>query len=137
MLSTMELERFIKKEISDKIQNVNLKKINFNEGNENSVEGTYIFNKNDEYHILFVEKGKVRDDKITLEKEEVLRCVVDIFSFDIAMEYAMNNRVEGKDFRRALFKKEIDIYSLFGEEFERKKRFEIEEILKNNPYNDI
>lgn len=31
----------------------------------------------------------------------------------------MNNREKGKDFRRALFKKELEIYSLFGEQFEK------------------
>lgn len=63
--------------------------------------------------------------------------VVEIFSFDIAMEYAMNNREKGKDFRRALFKKELEIYSLFGEQFEKRKKNELDEILKRNPYNDI
>lgn len=63
--------------------------------------------------------------------------VVEIFSFDIAMEYAMNNREKGKDFRRALFKKELEIYSIFGEQFEKRKKNELDEILKRNPYNDI
>lgn len=100
------------------------------EGNKNSIEGTYIFNQNNEYHILYTEKGKVKEDRVTSEKEEVLWCIVEIISFDIAMEYAIKNKKEGRAFRRALFKKEIEIYSLFGEKFEKKKRPEIEEILK-------
>ena len=137
MLSTIELERYIKGEVVNKLKNVNWQKINFEEGNDSSIEGTYIFCKNEKYHILFTEKGKVREDKVTLEKEEVLWNVVEIFSFDIAMEYAMNNREKGKDFRRALFKKELEIYSLFGEKFEIRKKIEFDEILKKNPYNDI
>ena len=127
MLSTIELEQYIKREILNKLKNVNWEKINFKEGSDNSIEGTYIFCKNEKYHILFTEKGKVREDKTTLEKEEVLWNVVEIFSFDIAMEYAMNNREKGKDFRRALFKKELEIYSLFGEAFEKKKKKELED----------
>ena len=61
---------------------------------------------------------------------------IDIISFDIAMDYAEKNRKEGEDFRRELFRKEIEIYSLFGDEYERKKRNEIEKILKRNPYSD-
>lgn len=137
MLSTIELEKYIKKEILDRFGKVKWGDINFKEGNKNSVEGTYVFNQNNEYHILYTEKGKVKEDKVTSEKEEVLCCIVEIISFDIAMEYAIKNKEEGKDFRRALFKKEIEIYSLFGEKFEKKKRLEIEEILKKNPYNDI
>lgn len=136
MLSTIELEKYVKKEILDRLGEVNWKDINFKEGNKNSIEGTYIFNHNSEYHILYMEKGKVREDKITSEKEEVLLSIVEIISFDIAMEYAIKNREEGRDFRRELFKKEIEIFSLFGEKFEKKKRSEIEEILKRNPYND-
>lgn len=136
MLSTKELEQYIKNEISCKLKDVSWDKINFKEGNENSPEGTYIFSKNGKYHIIFAEKGKIREDKITSEIKEVLWNVLDIISFDMAMEYAIHNRVENKDFRHALFEKEIKIYSLFGEEFEQKKCLEIAEILEKNPYND-
>lgn len=137
MLSTIELEKYIKKEISDRLGKVNWREINFKEGNENSIEGTYIFVQNREYHILYTEKGKVREDRVTSEKEEVLWAVMDIISFDIAMEYAIKNKEGGRDFRRELFKKEIEIFALFGIKFKKKKRQEIEEILKKNPYNDI
>ena len=42
-----------------------------------------------------------------------------------------------QDFRRALFAKEKEIFSLFGQDFQKRKDEEIEEILKKNPYNDI
>ena len=137
MLSTIELEKYIKSEISNRLGEIDWKDINFKEGNKSSIEGTYIFNRNNKYHILYTEKGNVKEDRITSKKEEVLLTVVEIISFNIAMEYAIKNKEEGKDFRRVLFKKEIEIYSLFGEKLETKKRKEIEEILKNNPYNDI
>lgn len=137
MLSTIELEKYIKSEISNRLGEINWRDINFKEGNKSSIEGTYIFNRNNKYHILYTEKGNIKEDRITLEKEEVLLTVIEIISFNIAMEYAIKNKEEGKDFRRVLFKKEIEIYSLFGEKFETKKRKEIDEILKNNPYNDI
>lgn len=136
MLSTIELEKYIKKTIFEQLGKVDMGGINFKEGNENSAEGTYIFYQNAKYHVLYTEKGKVREDKIIYEKEEVLWCVLDMISFDVAMKYAMKNREDGKDFRRTLFKKQVEIYSLFGEKIEKKKRFEIEEILKKNPYND-
>ena len=74
--------------------------------------------------------------KIVLRAHTFFWNVLDIISFDMAMEYAIHNRVENKDFRHALFEKEIKIYSLFGEEFEQKKCLEIAEILEKNPYND-
>ena len=137
MYTTIELKRYIINQIENKIGSVDWRKINFAEGNENSAEGTYIFSRDNVYHILFTEKGKVREDKITIDEKEVIRSVLDIVSFDIAMEFAISNREKNKDFRRKLFEKEVEIYSLFGETFEKSKKREIEEILKENPYKDI
>ena len=137
MYTTIELKRYIINQIENKIGSVDWRKINFAEGNENSAEGTYIFSRDNVYHILFTEKGKVREDKITTDEKEVIRNVLDIVSFDIAMEFAISNREKNKDFRRKLFEKEVEIYSLFGETFEKSKKREIEEILKENPYKDI
>lgn len=137
MYTTIELKRYIINQIENKIGSVDWRKINFAEGNENSAEGTYIFSRDNVYHILFTEKGKVREDKITTDEKEVIRSILDIVSFDIAMEFAISNREKNKDFRRKLFEKEVEIYSLFGETFEKSKKREIEEILKENPYKDI
>lgn len=137
MYTTIELKRYIINQIENKIGSVDWRKINFAEGNENSAEGTYIFSRDNVYHILFTEKGKVREDKITTDEKEVIRSVLDIVSFDIAMEFAISNREKNKDFRRKLFEKEVEIYSLFGETFEKSKKREIGEILKENPYKDI
>ena len=137
MYTTIELKRYIINQIENKIGSVDWRKINFAEGNENSAEGTYIFSRDNVYHILFTEKGKVREDKITTDEKEVIRSVLDIVSFDMAMEFAISNREKNKDFRRKLFEKEVEIYSLFGETFEKSKKREIEEILKENPYKDI
>ena len=137
MYTTIELKRYIINQIENKIGSVDWRKINFAEGNENSAEGTYIFSRDNVYHILFTEKGKVREDKITTDEKEVIRSVLDIVSFDIAMEFAISNTEKNKDFRRKLFEKEVEIYSLFGETFEKSKKREIEEILKENPYKDI
>ena len=137
MYTTIELKRYIINQIENKIGSVDWRKIKFAEGNENSAEGTYIFSRDNVYHILFTEKGKVREDKITTDEKEVIRSVLDIVSFDIAMEFAISNREKNKDFRRKLFEKEVEIYSLFGETFEKSKKREIEEILKENPYKDI
>ncbi len=137
MYTTIELNQYVKEQIESKIGNVNWGTIKFEEGNEKSVEGTYIFSKDNEYHVLFAEKGKVRDEKITTDEKDIIISVLDIVSFDIAMEFAIDNREKNKDFRIKLFEKEVEIYSLFGDEFKNYKKREIEEILKQNPYKDF
>lgn len=137
MYTTIELKQYVKEQIESKIGNVNWETIKFEEGNEKSAEGTYIFSKDNVYHVLFAEKGKVRDEKITTDEKDIIISVLDIVSFDIAMEFAINNREKNKDFRIKLFEKEVEIYSLFGDEFKNYKKREIEEILKQNPYKDF
>ena len=70
-------------------------------------------------------------------QKKIIYIVLDIVSFDIAMKFAISNREKHKDFRRKLFEKEVEIYSLFGDDFEKNKKREIEEILEENPYKDI
>lgn len=137
MLSTEELKKYIYNEIWARLGNISCSNLFFAEGTDNSIEGTYIFNKNNEYHILFTEKGKIRSDIVTVEKREVLWNAVEIFSADIIMHFAICHRENGKDFRRAYFAKQKEIFSLFGKDFEKRKDEEIENILKKNPYNDI
>lgn len=129
MLSTEELRNYVYNEIQTRLGDATC--------GDSSVEGTYIFNQNSKYHILFTEKGKIRSDIVTEEKREVLWNAVQIFSFNIILNYAICNREKGKDFRRAFFTKEKEIFSLFGKDFEKRKDEEIEEILRKNPYNDI
>lgn len=62
--------------------------------------------------------------------------VLEIVLFDMAMDYALKNREQGKDFRRLLFNKEIELFAKFGVEFKNKKVNEIKNILKESPYND-
>lgn len=137
MLSTEELEKYIYNEIQTRLGNISCNNLFFAEGSDSSIEGTYIFNKDNEYHILFTEKGKIRNDIVTNEVKEVLWNALGIFSANMVMDYAIQNRKKGKDFRRALFAKEKEIFSLFGKEFQKRKDEEIEEILNRNPYNDI
>ncbi len=136
MLSTDELKKYVCNEIRAKLGDAICANLFFTEGTDNSVEGTYIFSKNKEYHILFTEKGKIRSDIVMNEEREVLWNALQIVSSNLAMDYAMCHREKGRDFRRALFAKEKEIFSLFGNDFKKRKDAEIEEILSKNPYND-
>ncbi|MDD3393472.1 MAG: Imm63 family immunity protein [Anaerotignum sp.] len=136
MLSTVELEIYIKKSIKDILPKVEIKGINFCVGYNNSPEGTYVFSEDGKYHFMFTEKGRISDDKELYDVTEVLLNVLNAVLFDISMEYAIENRIEGKDFRRSLFKKEIELFSMFGEDFKQRKSKEIQEILLENPYED-
>jgi hypothetical protein len=130
MLSTEELKEYVCNHIQSKLGTISYNSIFFTEGTDNSIEGTYIFTKDKKYHILFTEKGKIRSDITTDDEREVLWEAVKTVTFMPISHFAACNREKGKDFRRAFFAKEIEIFSLFGEDFAKRKNEEIEEILK-------
>lgn len=80
MLSTEELKDYVYREIQTRLGNVSCDNLFFVEGTDNSVEGTYIFNKNNEYHILFTEKGKIRSDIVTDVERSFMECFRNLFS---------------------------------------------------------
>lgn len=136
MLETKELEKEIKGRIANVMPNLELKQIKFCVGTDSSPEGTYIYMENDKYYYVFTEKGKIREKKELVTEEDVLWYVLEVVLFNVAMDYAIKNRKKGEDFRRILFKKEIELYSRFGENFKMRKVEAINRILECNPYID-
>lgn len=136
MKTTQELEKTIKQKIYEKIPNINLQIINFAEGSDSSPEGIYVFAENAEYIYMFTEKGSTREKIVLTDETELLWNILNSVLFEKAMEHATSSRQNGKDFRRALFSKEIELFSLFGEDFKKRKTEDIEKILLKNPYND-
>jgi hypothetical protein len=67
-------------------------------GKADSCEGTYAFTLDKSYHYLFTEKGKVEFDKISSDLSEVTFWILETELFTLAMNYAKDNRLEGKDF---------------------------------------
>ena len=55
---------------------------------------------------------------------------------NLAIEYASINQKAGQDWRRALFPKQLELLQILGESYYTKGKHKIEEVLKNNPYND-
>ena len=56
-----------------------------------------MFNKNNEYHILYTEKGKIRSDIVTNDRREILWNALEILSSNIIMNFAISKREKGKD----------------------------------------
>ncbi|MBR1701691.1 MAG: hypothetical protein IJ716_07010 [Lachnospiraceae bacterium] len=97
MLSIEELKKYINNEIRTKLGEVSCDNLFFAEGTDNSAEGTYMFNKKNEYHILYTEKGKIRSDIVTNDRREILWNALEILSANIIMNFAISNREKGKD----------------------------------------
>lgn len=136
MPGTEELEKKIKDSILKVLPDLQLTQVFFSEACDNSPEGTYIYAENGKYYLAYTEKGRIREKKEADTEREVLWHLLDGILFNLAMEYAVNNRISGEDFRRVLFSKEIELYAKFGRDFEERKKAEIEAVLNEYPYHD-
>jgi len=118
------------------IPDANLGQIYFSEENEHGFEGTYIYVSEGKYKTASVEKGIIKTKEEYENFDDVLWFVLNVVVFSVALEYASKNREKGKDFRRVLFKKEVELCSMFGAHFEKRINDEIREILEKHPYVD-
>ena len=134
MLTTSGLEAWLADRIGSVLPSADLSGIYFTIGGEGSPEGVYVFSQNGQYHYLFTEKGRIVKHKQCTNEEELLWDVLEIVAGDLAMQYAMKNRVENEDFRKKLFEREIELFSLFGDAFRQRKITEISRILRAAPY---
>lgn len=51
-------------------------------------------------------------------------------------KYEVHHRIEGQDFRRVMFAKELELWNEIGEEYKKRAEDYIALTLKRNPYND-
>ena len=112
------------------------KKINFRPRTNNEPGTVYIYAEDGKYHYISIgDRGELTHREFTSE-DDVLYALLNSFIFQIALNYEMEHREPGKDFRRIYFAKQSELYSKFGKEFEERKTAQINEILREHPYHD-
>lgn len=136
IISTDELKDRVIHQIEKYFPDIEIKGIYFKKGGENSPEGIYIFSEKGSYCIFSAEKGRVKEEIKTQDLKEILYFVLNNVIFEKALKFAIENREEGKDFRRRLFSKELELFLQLDRDFYNKKKREIEIILREHPYMD-
>lgn len=134
-MTTKELEQYIKNIVYNKLGNFDIP-VKFENGNANSIDAVYVFSDGKNYHFFSPERGAIRIDIITNRIADIIYLAVGQVITKIASNYELKNREPNKDFRRVWFAKEIELWALFGEDFHKRKKREIENTLINNPYVD-
>lgn len=110
----------------------------FCESNDNYLPGMYVYEDKKGYHIDHVgDRGSVVDKKIYESIEDLYfqLCWEKVTS--ISIKYASNNREQGKDWRRIMFKKRLELLKLININYYQRGMEIIDGILLENPYNDV
>lgn len=87
------------------------------------------------YHVV-TERGLELERKSYTDKSEILYRLVSDTTFWMAAAYEFKNRVDGQDFRRIMFAKQVELMERVSPEFGEKTRLKIAETLRHNPYDD-
>lgn len=65
------------------------------------------------------------EKKIYKRDDDFLYYLIEAISFEVAINYAKNNRDNSREYREIVFEKELEIFSRFGELFFVRKRAEV------------
>ncbi|GEP52725.1 hypothetical protein FNO01nite_33970 [Flavobacterium noncentrifugens] len=88
-------------------------------------------------HFKVSERGKILEDKIAKNKDELLYWIFSGISFSIACEYELKNRIENQDCRRIIFEKQNEILDKLNSNWKEKRITSQLNILKNHPFDDL
>ena len=140
MLTTKDLEKYIKNKIYSTLPDLNVEKsLNFCVAPDKICnEGKYVYAQYQKYHYvnIEIERSIITTHQEFSTEDDLLYALLCSILFPVVIHYAQENTPSGKDFRRSWFNKEIELFSKFGKEFKERKSAEIEEILREHPYHD-
>ena len=130
LLST--IERGVEKE--DRVENDNLF---FQQRNENYLPGTYVYVDEKGYHIDYVgDRGGIVDKKMYTVIEDMFFQLCWEKVSPISIKFASKNREKGKDWRRIMFNKRLELLKMTNNNYYEQGKEIINSILAENPYND-
>lgn len=131
-----ELFSLIDKEV-EKEYRVEDNSLFFQQSNENYLSGTYVYVDEKGYHLDYVgDRGSIVDRKIYTAIEDLFfqLCWEKVSS--ISINFASKNREAGKDWRRIMFKKRLELLKMLDDDYYEQGKEIINDILSENPYND-
>ena len=88
------------------------------------------------YHYVIIERGTELKHQIVRDIDELFYLAFKDITFSMACDYELNNRIEGQDFRRILFSKQLELLNKINDRYYAFRRKEIDDILVKNPFND-
>ena len=89
------------------------------------------------YNYVISERGNEYERNLTSELNDLLYWIFSDVTFTMACDYELKNRVEGKDSRRIMFKKQEELLGVLNKEWEKKEKNEHKSILENYPFDDL
>ena len=88
------------------------------------------------YHYVVVERGEELRRDTTTDLDELLYHVFEGVTFTLACSFATAHRVPGRDFRRRLFTRQIELLGSLSSSWAERESREHQRILQQHPFID-
>lgn len=88
------------------------------------------------YDVVTTERGLELERKSFLTKDDLLYDLIALVTFWDGVEFEFRNRIANKDCRRIIFAKQLELLGLIDPDWAVRRAREIEETLRENPYDD-
>lgn len=85
---------------------------------------------------IITDRGQVQEVRETTEREELLYWLFADITFSRAVQYELRHRIEGQDFRRILFARQLRELAALDDGWAARRAAEIEGTLRAYPYRD-
>ena len=105
-------------------------------GVPNGCDGSFCYSDEAGYHYGMIERGLQRTSISTENLAEITYLVLSSDVFWMAGVYECKNRMEGQDFRRLLFQKEMQYWNVLGPEYAFFAEQKIRQVLEIAPFQD-
>lgn len=89
-----------------------------------------------EFHYVVTERGSEFERRKTSDAEELLFWLISDLTWAMAVDWEVQHRIRGEDFRRELFRKDIELMSQVSQDWARQKREKYQKILGEHPFDD-
>tara|TARA_R110000850_G_scaffold76313_1_gene165701 strand:- start:312 stop:818 length:507 start_codon:yes stop_codon:yes gene_type:complete len=89
------------------------------------------------YHYVISERGIEVERRSTSELNDLMYWIFASVTFNMACDYELKNRIEGKDSRRILFAKQEELLGKLNIEWQKRERKEHQSILSKYPFDDL
>ena len=100
-------------------------------------DGTpFVVVEEDGYRYIVEERGMIFEERKTKDVNLLMYWLMNSVIFKMACCYELANRESQRDPRRIIFAKELELFGIINKSWHQLKKSELDEILKNNPFDD-
>lgn len=105
-----------------------------------SIDGAHphieVDDRNGQLYYVIVERGEELKRDFAADMDDLLYRIFADVTFEMALRFELDNRIESEDSRRQMFTKQEDLLGLLSDKWREREQKEHQSILRRKPFDD-